>query len=350
MRSSCYVLYNLTAHLRGTDLPKYSPTATKENYIFFWPNRYTELPDGPFPKAHRHSISVPQVTPSVPFRNDETSLLQRLRKKVTQTQNFDVLDLVAHIPRYTILGQPFQVSLALSLGNGIHEPPALTLESVNYALHAITRVGRSSSSSRHVFFHIALERHSKNLCTSFPEADHFIHLHTTAPVIPTIRASWSRTIREGGKMMGPLCPTFESELIARTYTLSLYVTVSCEGKLQTRRFEGGEIVLLSSRLDASVKKGSLIELGEGGIVEAGGDAARDPELTAGGVGGVSRVEADGGNVAHEVEGENGGGEELPANDAAIGKGFWKRSGELECVTPTIAELATTVQQQDNGGK
>ena len=44
--------------------------------------------------------------------------------------------------------------------------------------------------------------------------------------------------------------------------------------------------MLSSRLDASVKQGSLIELGDRGILEAGGDAARDPELTAGGVASV----------------------------------------------------------------
>ena len=55
-----------------------------------------------------------------------------------------------------------------------------------------------------------------------------------------------------------------------------------------------------------------------------------------------------GNAAHEVEGENGRGEELPANYAVIGKGFLKTSGELEGDTPTIAELATMVQQRDSG--
>ena len=343
VRSSCSVLYNVTASLCSTDLPKHCAN-TISHYIFFWPNRYTELPDGPLPKAYRHSIFIPQVTPSIPFQKDETSFLKRLCKKVIPPQKFDVLDLVAHIPRYTILGQPFQVSLSISLGDDSYERPALILESVKYALFGMTRVGRSSSSSRHNFSRIALERHAKNLCTPFPEADHFIHLHTTAPVIPTIDATWFHTIREGGKMMGPLCPTFESELIARTYWLSIYLTVSCEGKLQTRRFEGGEIVLLPPRLDASVKKGPLIELGEGGIMEAGGDAALDPELAAGSFGGVPRVEADGVDMAYEVEGENGRGDELPTNDTVVGKGFLRRSNELEGGTPNMAELATTVQQ------
>lgn len=294
VRSTCIALYNLTAHLRGTDLPEHCPAATEEHYVTFWPNRYTELPDGPLPKMHRQSISVPRVTPSAPFQKEETSFLKGLRKKVTGTQSLAVLDLVAHIPRYTIIGQPFQVNVSISLGDGLHESPTLTLESVKYALHATTRVGRSSSTSRHVFSYIALVRHIKKIDTSFPEPDHLIDLHNTAPFIPPIRANWSVGIREGGETMGPLCPTFESELIARTYSLSLYLTVKCEGKLQARRFEGGEIVLLPPRLDASVKKGSLTELGEEGIVEADGDAAPDPELAADGVGGVSRVEADGG--------------------------------------------------------
>ncbi len=342
VRSTCYVLYNLTAHLGGTDLPKQCPRATEENYIFFWPNRYTELPDGPLPKAHRHSISIPQATPLVPFQRDQPNFLQRLRKKVTQTKNFDVLDLVANIPRYTILGQPIQVSLSISTADGMHESRALTLVSVHYALYAITRIGRRTSSSRHISAHTAVERHIKNIGTPFLEPDNCIQLHKTAPVIPSIRAGWSPA---DGTIKGPLCPTFESELIARTYTLSLGVTVSFEGYPQTRQFKGGEIVLLPHRLDASVEKGSLMEMDGEGMVEAGGDAVLGPELAADSVCDASRVEANGGEVAHEVDGESGRrGQKPPVVDAVIEKGIAKGSSELESDMPISAELATTTQQ------
>ena len=337
VRSTCVALYHLTAHLRGTDLPKQCPTATEEHYVTFWPNRYTELPDGPLPKAHHWSISIPRVTSSVPFQTHETSLLKKLRKAVTRTQTFAGADLVAHIPRYNIIGQPVQVNVSFSLGEGMHDTPALTLESVKYFLHATTRVGRSGSSSRHVFSNGALVRHIQNIATSFPEGGHFIHLHNIAPFIPPISATWSVGLR--GETVGPLCPTFESELIARTYSLSLYLTVSCKGKLQARRSDGGEIVLLPPRLDASVKKGSVTELSEAGIVEADGDAARDPESTAGGVGGAIRVEADRDDVRQELEGENRLEEQLFASDGRVEREHWTRSGELEGDAPTAAELA-----------
>ncbi len=339
VRSTCVALYHLKAHLRGTDLPKQCPTATEEHYVTFWPNRYTELLDGPLPKAHHWSISIPRVTSSAPFQTHETSLLKKLRKTVTQTQTFAVADLVAHIPRYSIIGQPVQVNVSISLGEGMHESPALTLESVKYFLNATTRVGRSGSSSRHVLSNGALVRHIQDIATSFPAGGHFIHLHNIAPFIPPISAGWSVRLRKDAETLGPLCPTFESELIARTYSLSLDLIVSCKGKLQSRRFDGGEIVLLPPRLDASVKKGSVTELGEGGIVEVDGDAARESELAAGGVGGVIRVEADGDDVRQELEGENRLGEQLFASDGRVEREYWTRSGELEGDAPTAAELA-----------
>ena len=342
VRSTCYVLYNLTAHLGGTDLPKQCPRATKVNCIFFWPNRYTELPDGPLPKAHRHSISIPQATPLISFQKDQPNILQRLRKKISQTKNFDVLDLVANIPRYTILGQPIQVSLSTSTADGMHESRVLTLVSVHYALYAITRIGRRTSSRRHISAHTALEQHIENIGTPFLEPDNCIRLHNTAPVIPSIRAGWSTV---DGITKGPLCPTFESELIARTYTLSLGVTVSFEGCPQTRWFKGGEIVLLPHRLDASVKKRSLMEMDGEGMVEAGGNAVLSPELAADSVRDASRVEADGGDVAHEVDDESGRrGQELPVVDAVIEKRIAKGSSELESDMPIRAESATTTQQ------
>lgn len=258
VRPTCYALYSLTAHLRGTDLPKSCPTATEERYVFFWPNRLTELPDGPWPKEHRHNISIPRAAPRIPFQQDNNTLLKRLRKKVVRTQDFALWDLVAHVPRYAILGQPLQVDLSITPGDDMPEHPVVVLDSVKYALHANTRVGRRSSGRRHVFSHVFLTRHSENVGASFPEADNFIHLHTTAPVILPTRASWSQSHKDA-EMMGPLCPTFETELVARSYTLTLYVTVSCNGKLQARRYEGGEIVLLPPRLDASVKQESLTD-------------------------------------------------------------------------------------------
>ena len=342
VRAMCYVLYNLTAHLGGTDLPKRCPRATEENYIFFWPNRYTELPDGPLPKAHRHSISIPQATPLIPFQRDQPNFLQRLRKKVTQTKNFDVLDLVANIPRYNILGQPIQVSLSIGTADGMHESRALTLVSVRYALYAITRIGRRTSSSRHISAHTALEQYIENIGTPFLEPDNCIWLHNTAPVIPSICAGWSS---EDGTTKGPLCPTFESELITRTYALSLGVTVSFEGYPQTRWFKGGEIVLLPHRPDANVRKMSLMEMDGEGMVEAGGDAVLSPELAADSVRDASRLEADGGDVAHEVDDESGRrGQELPVVDAVIEKRVAKGPSELESDMSIRAELAAITQQ------
>ena len=79
--------------------------------------------------------------------------------------------------------------------------------------------------------------------------------------------------------MGPLCPTCQSELIARTHILSLYMGVSCERESQWRRFEGAEIVLLPPRLHANVKKGFTVPiLGGVVIVEASGDAQPGPEF------------------------------------------------------------------------
>ena len=328
--SSCSVTYELKAHLHGTDLPPYCHTATEHRNICLWPNRYTELPDGAWPKAHSQRISVPRVASSIPIQKDEISFLKKLRKKVTWAENFAALNLVAHIPRYNILGQPLQISLSISPGDGMSESPAVTLEFVRYTLFARTRVGRSSSSSRKLFSHVAFEQKIQDLATSFPEADRLIHLHTIAPVVIPLNPGWNGGLWKGKvvEVKGPLCPTFESELIARTYTLSLCVTVSCNGKPHFKQFGGGEIVLLSPTLDASVKKKPLRELGGGGIVEASGDVPRDPELAAGGSGGIQPVEADGENLIHEVE--EGGivrRQELPSTDAELENGCLTRSGE-----------------------
>ena len=328
--SICYVNYQFKAHLHGTDLPTYCPTATEHRNVCFWPNRYTELPDGPWPKAHRQRISVPRVASSFPIEKDEISFLKKLRKKVTRAENFAALNLVAHIPRYNILGQPLQISLSISPGDGMSESPALTLEFVRYTLLAKTRIGSSSSSSRKLFSHVAFEQDIKDLATSFPEADRLIHLHTIAPVVIPFKSGWNGGLRKGKvvAVKGPLCPTFESELIARTYTLSLCVTVSCDGKLQMKQFGGGEIVLLSPTLDASVKKKPLRELGGDGIVEASGDVPRDPELAAGASGKIQPVELDGENLIHGFE--EGGivhGQELPSTDVEIENGCLTRSGE-----------------------
>ena len=328
--SICCVKHQLKAHLHGTDLPTYCPTATEHQDICFWPNRYTELPDGPWPKAHRQRISVPRVTSSFPIQKDEISFLKKLRKKVTRAENFAALNLVAHIPRYNILGQPLQISLSISPGDGMSESPALTLEFVRYALFARTRIGSSSSSSRKLFCHVAFAQDIKDLATSFPEADRLIHLHTIAPVVIPFNPSWDGRLRNGevGAVKGPLCPTFESEAIARTYTLALCVTVSCDGKLQVKPFGGGEIVLLSPTLDASVKKKPLRELGGDGILEASGDVPRHPELAAGASGSIQPVEADGENLIHEVE--EGGivrRQGLPSTDVEIENGCLTRSGE-----------------------
>ena len=270
LRSTCIVSYKLTAYLRGIDLPKCCPTSSEYQRIFFWPNRYTELPDGPWPKAHRRRTSVPRSPAPIPSRKHENSFLERLREKVTRIQDLAGLDLVAHISRHAILGQPLQVSLSFSIGDGMPESPAPRLESVRYNLHAITRVcGESNDSKRHVKSHVALDRHVENLDTSFPVADHLVNLHTTSPAITPVDSCWLPPNRTG-ETNGPFRPTFESELIARTYTLSLYLKVNCHGKSQTMRFDGGETVLLSPTLDASVRKGSSTERGEDGIADARG--------------------------------------------------------------------------------
>ena len=241
--STCYVVYSLSAHLRGIDLPKSCPTATGLYVLWFWPNRYTELPDGTWPKAHRHRIVVPQIDPSIQFQKEETDFFNRLRKKVynkvSRAQKYASLDLIAHVARYAILGQPLQVSLSISPVNDMLEMPMLTLESVKYDLNSNTRVGHSSGSGRHVFSEVISGRHFKNLATSFPEAGYRIHLHTVAPFNPPLEAGWSDESSKGRRTKGPLCPAFESQLIERTYKLILHVTVSCNKKLQERHFVGG---------------------------------------------------------------------------------------------------------------
>ena len=82
------------------------------------------------------------------------------------------------------------------------------------------------------------------------------------------------------------------------------------------------------------------------VVEAGGNAVFGSELVADSIQDASQIGADVGNVAHEVEGENGWrGQRPPVVDAMIEKGVAKRSAELEGDMPVRAELATTGQQQ-----
>lgn len=80
--------------------------------------------------------------------------------------------------------------------------------------------------------------------------------------------------RNGSLSTGPLCPSFETLLITRTYTLSLLVTVRSGKQVQKKMFRGGEIVMLPPMLDSSVKKRTLEMTGASsvtGLVELGGD-------------------------------------------------------------------------------
>ena len=103
--------------------------------------------------------------------------------------------------------------------------------------------------------------------------------------------------------------------------LLLNVVLSCEGKgkLQTRWFEGGQIVLLALTLDLRVnrEKKLLVEIGDEGAAIVDADAAAlglnlvAPGSSGGGGsgdGGETRVEAAGGEglAARQVYGEDVG--------------------------------------------
>ena len=299
VQASCSVLYSLTAHVKGTDLPVGFPKTAEGPELFFWPNRYTELPDGPLPTAHRQSISIPRVLPRVPFQKDERKIMQKLRKKVFRSQDLSKMGFIVYIPRYNILGEPLQVRIILSPGNESLELPALTLRRAQYELLAVTRIGRSSSSGQHKSTRTAVLRQQRSLNVPFPGDGSALHLHKVAPVILPISPNWTRPTGVRTELLGPLCPSFESALMARTYTLTISIHVSCTGELQCRHFAGGELILLPPKLDSSVKKAPVQLMGKA-IVEADGGTMNKPELAGDHRGGSSRIEIDGGETAAEM--------------------------------------------------
>ena len=301
VHSNSRVVYSLTAHVCGLDLPNDLPRTTRERHLFFWPNRYTDLVDGTFPNPHSHSLVIPMLKPPVFSGKCERKLIQRLRKTVSMTKKISTINLVTHIPRYAILGQSVQANLSIGRTQAVLHLPHLKLESVKYVLNAITRVGRKTSNSRHIFSDLWLVRHYKDLNISLLDPDGDVSLRTFAPLILPVQASQS--IHGAPESLGSLCPTFESELIGRTYTIILYVTISCEGKAQSKRFDGGEIVLLPPRLDENVKKELVTELAEKNVLETDGEDVRNAGLVSSDLYRGLRTEASAGEVAQEVDGD-----------------------------------------------
>lgn len=54
--------------MRGLDLHEDCPTVTEKTYLSLWPNRYTNLPDGPLSQG------------------EKANLIQKLRNKIIQAR------------------------------------------------------------------------------------------------------------------------------------------------------------------------------------------------------------------------------------------------------------------------
>lgn len=256
-RCLAWVLYEVKAYIRGSGV-----SGSAKAKLMFWPGRKTRLENGPLPADVRHLLNF-----SLPISKDaQASKVKLSFRKPSKSVNCSV---ILSVPRFVILSEPMSLQMSL------YPPPDATAEDtaalsqakltdLRLFLWARTKVGHQSP------YLVADESeiqsaHHENI--SIPLSEERVNLHDLLPAPFVIKAEPYRNMQATGTRhyvycLGPLCPSFETPLISRTYLLRASGTVACAGTIRRFNITSAEMILLSNFLasDLAAEKTSTAEM------------------------------------------------------------------------------------------
>jgi hypothetical protein len=276
---AAYISYGIEATMVGYDLPR---AITTRHAIHFSPDRLTDLEDGHGLLEHRKKVQLTIPPPSLATLSRGRSRMVSLVQPLTWNRwTESTFDLVIHVPRFVILNQnlPLHLSVSRSEQSNNQAPAAaIILKYFSIKLHSDTVIGKRPRAPvpRGVKGYIGETLRGPSATGLSVEINGRIDLRTLFPSFKLLKANMepqphrSRIENETGSW---LVPTFETDLVKRTYYLTVVVTIQCAGVTREARFKGGELTILPVRLSPGVPNG---------LAEADHGAGVPPAEAAGG--------------------------------------------------------------------
>ncbi|KAF2093392.1 hypothetical protein NA57DRAFT_81320 [Rhizodiscina lignyota] len=256
-RRIAWVVYEVKAYVDGTGIKD-----TAKAKLVFWPSRRTRLENGPMPVEFRK----PLIFPVPPAKSRQISKVALLLKRASKKVECSV---TLFIPRFAILSEPISLQISFDWNNNLVDDENTTLSqarltAIRIRLYSITGIGYKTP---HTLSSQSPIKTASYTDMSIPISKGRVNLHDLLPAPFVINAEPYKGMDMSGCQdnpfsLGPLCPSFETPMISRTYRLEISGTIFCAGKYRGFHVQSGEIVLLSHVLhrDFAMKDDALVEM------------------------------------------------------------------------------------------